>query len=336
MAIRVGIVGFGLGATAFHLPFLLVNPEYRVVAVASSDEGKVRAKLSEARVFKTPEELFRDKEVDLVLIASPTYTHFTLARLALLAGKHVVIDKPFVAHVAEGEELISIATHKGVVLSVYHNRRWDADYLTALQVTHSGALGEVMLYEAHADRFRPVVMPERWREKPLPGSGALYDVGSHLIDQALQLFGEPERVTGEACVQRENGVTTDFFSVTLQFGLRRAVLRSSSLRLAPGPRFELHGTLGSFVKPGHDRQEERLRAGHSPADPSWGSDEPSDFGTLTTMNDGKISAQVVPSIPGNWGHFYTTLAKSITKGELPPVPAEEALEVIRVIEQVEN
>lgn len=326
--ITVGLVGYGLAGRVFHAPLLGAEPRLRLAAVASRRLDEVKAILPGVIVHPTPEALLEDAAVDLVVLASPNETHAPLARAALLAGKHVVVDKPFTITSAEAAELAALGARCGLVLSVFHNRRWDADFRTARDCIERGLLGEVMSYEAHFDRFRPAIKPG-WREQEVPGSGILYDLGAHLIDQALCLFGLPRAVTADLLAQRAEARAVDYFHVTLDYGRRRAILRSSTLIREPGPRFAIHGEGGSFLKHGIDGQEEALRAGRAPGAPGWGHEDPSAFGTLVTAAGER---RTVPSLPGSYEAYYRGIAAAILDGAPPPVTAEEAGRVIRVIE----
>jgi scyllo-inositol 2-dehydrogenase (NADP+) len=250
---------------------------------------------------------------------------------ALVAGKHVVVDKPFVPTSAEADELIGLAARAGRLLSVFHNRRWDADFLTVERCVRTGLLGTVSTYIARYDRFRPQ-RSDSWLEQDLPGSGLLYDLGSHMVDQALQLFGLPETVAADVRARRPGAVVDDDVHVVLGYDGLRAVLQAGSLLRAPGPRFEVHGTTGSFVKRGMDSQEPALRAGARPGDPAWGAEPQDQYGTLTTELGGMPLTGRLTTLPGAYESFYRQMARAVA-GEGPvPVPAEEARDAVRVIE----
>lgn len=225
--IGVGIVGFGFSSTTFHIPLLQTIEEYDIRAVLSSKEEVVKEALPHANVVSTIDELVKRADIDLVVITSPNTTHFPYVKEAILNGKHVVVEKPFVVSIEEGEELISLAEQHNVVLSVYHNRRFDNDFLTIKKLLEEDRIGNVYAYEAHFDRFRPHVR-DRWREKNLPGSGILYDLGSHLIDQALSLFGKPNAISADVIKQRPGAEIDDYFHIVLHYGVKRVILRSSS------------------------------------------------------------------------------------------------------------
>lgn len=325
--IRTGLIGFGLGGSAFHAPLLEATAELQLAAIATSKTEAVHARYPGVAVT-TPEALIADPELRLVIISTPNDTHYQLASAALEAGKHVVIDKPFATSIAEAERLIALAkTHRRLAIP-FHNRRWDSDFLTMRKLIDSGRLGEIMLCEAHWDRFRPgLVQP--WKESLAAGAGQLPDLGPHLIDQALLLFGMPEGVLGDLAVQRDAGEIDDYFDVTLFYGARRVVLSSSRLVAAARPRFGVHGRLGSFVKYGLDPQEAALRAGGSPDDDGYGVEPVAIHGVLTP---GEGASETVASEKGDYRRFYAGVAKAIAGNAPAPVAAEEALAGLRIIE----
>jgi scyllo-inositol 2-dehydrogenase (NADP+) len=306
LTVRTGLIGHGLGGKAFHEPLLRAAGRLSLRAIATR------------RSTPDPAGLIADPEIDLIVVSTPNHSHFPLAKAALEAGKHVVIDKPFTVTLAEADALITLARDRGLILTVFHNRRWDGDFLTVQRLLASGRLGEVMRYEAHWDRFRPAIRPG-WKEEAGPGTGVLGDLGPHLIDQALLLFGAPDGVEGDLERQRDGSVVEDYFAITLRYGRRRVILTSSLLAAAPRPRFGLYGTKGSFVKYGLDPQEPQALAGMSPADPGFGVEDAEWHGTLT-LADG--TAERVPAERGDYLAYYEGVAAAILDGA--PVPVEPA------------
>jgi len=325
--LRTGLIGFGLAGRHFHMPLIAAEPRLKIAAVASSQGEAVRAVLPGARVYARAEELLADPTIDLVVIATPNALHAPLARAALDAGKHVVVDKPFVTDPNDGPALIERAREHGRVLSVFHNRRWDGDFLTVQRLVREYRLGEIRLAEFCWDRFRPAIK-SGWREAPAEGSGLLADLGPHLVDQALLLFGRPKTVAGEVLAQRAGAQVDDYFALTLGYGRMRVRLCASTLIAAPRPRFALHGTRGSFVKHAIDPQEAVLRAGGSVASPHYGEEPPAAHGQLTAP-DGTVST--IPTERGDWRRFYALLADAILDGKPPPVTPEDALDGLRLI-----
>ncbi|MGG4554217.1 oxidoreductase [Paenibacillus sp. FSL W8-0186] len=331
MAIQVGLIGFGLSGSVFHAPLIDRTEGMTLAAVVSSQPAKVKGIYPQAKVYEDVETLLSDPEIQLVVVSSPNLTHYEYAAQALEAGKHVVVEKPFTNSSAEADRLIALAKEKKLLLTVYHNRRWDNDFLTISRLLDSGVLGSVSYYEAHFDRFRPEVTG-RWREQDLPGSGILYDLGSHLIDQALTLFGKPNTVWADLRKERRGSKANDYFHLVLGYSNLRVVLHSGSLVREQGPRFILHGDRGSFIKHGFDPQEAQLRKGSGPGDENWGRDNEANYGKLTTDIGGLAVSGTVETLTGSYETFYRKLADAISSGQPSPVAAEDARDVIRIIE----
>ena len=310
--IRVALLGRGMAGTVFHAPLIRALPAFELATVAGAAEA--------AAAIASP-------DVDLVVVATPNLSHFPLAAAALEAGKHVVVDKPFAVTLAEADALIELAAAKNRVLTVFHNRRWDGDFLTVRRLVESGRLGDVLLFEAAWDRFRPVPRAG-WREQPAAGAGLLWDLGPHLVDQALLLFGRPDGVSGDVAIQRPGASADDYFDLTLRYGAMRARLSASNLVAEPRPRFALHGTGGSFVKFGLDPQEEALRRGVSPLDPGFGREAAPSDGILTRA-DG--SREAVATVPGRYLAFYEGVAAAVGHGAPPPVDPSDARRGLEII-----
>lgn len=304
--IRVGLAGYGLAGSVFHAPLIRACDRMRLSAVLTS-------RAVPECVGSLDELLERS---DLVVVATPNTTHFEIAAAALNAGKHVVVDKPLAVTVDEADRLIALARERRRVLSVFHNRRWDSDFLTVQKVLPQ--LGELNLFEAHWDRFRPEIKGG-WREEPQPGGGVLSDLGPHMIDQALALFGMPEAISGDLLAQRTRAKVDDYFDLTLHYGDRRVCLRCSTLVVQPRPRFALYGTAASFVKYGLDPQEAQLKSGMGPRDDGFAFDE--NDGTLT-FGDGRSGK--VPSERGDYLAFYEAVADAVLDGAPVPVDPVDA------------
>lgn len=257
-SIRVGLIGYGYASKTFHAPLIAGTPGMALAAVSSSDATKVHADWPSVPVVSEPKHLFNDPNIDLIVIPTPNDTHFPLAKAALEAGKHVIVDKPFTVTLSQARELDALAKSFGRVLSVFHNRRWDSDFLTVKALLNEGTLGEILFFESHFDRFRPQVR-NRWREQAGPGSGIWYDLAPHLLDQAVNLFGLPVSMTVDLAQLRPGAQTTDYFHAVLSYPQRRIVLHGTMVAAAESARYILHGTRGSFVKFGLDPQEERLK-----------------------------------------------------------------------------
>ena len=326
--IPTGLIGYGTAGAFFHAPLIAAAEGLRLAAIGSRRVEEISRDFPEARAYENPQDLLSDPAIELVVIASPNDTHASLARAALDAGKHVVVDKPFTLNAAEAEALIALAAEKRRLVSVFQNRRWDNDFLTVRRLVEDGRLGEVVYFEAHFDRFRPEIK-QGWRETEVPGSGLLYDLGAHLIDQALVLFGLPRAVTADVTRQRAAAKVDDYFHVVLDYGHRRAVLHASVLVRDPGPRYLVHGDGGSFVKYGIDGQEAALREGKRPGGPGWGEDDPALFGRFT---DADGTSTTIDTLPGRYTAYYDGVAAAIRGEHDLPVLAHEARDVIRVIE----
>jgi predicted dehydrogenase len=327
--LNVGVVGYGFATKTFHAPLISSLPGLRLAAISTSGPEKVKADWPEAAIETTPEALFIRPDIDLVVIPTPNETHFPLAKAALAAGKHVVVDKPFTVTLAEASQLNAQATTADRVLSVFHNRRWDSDFLTLKQVLASGQLGAISHFESHFDRYRPEVRA-RWREQALPGSGQWFDLGSHLLDQALQLFGLPESITLDLACQRENAQADDYFHAILRYGQHRVILHGGSLVSVPAARFTVHGRQGSFIKYGLDPQEDALKAGNFPPSATWGEDRVA--ATLTVWSGDKPQTTELAGVPGDYPAYYAAVRDAILGLGPNPVTAIEAMRVIALLE----
>lgn len=325
---RVALIGYGFAGKTFHAPLIGAIDGLEIVVVASSDAGKVYADLPGMSVVNDPQRAIADPRVELVIIASPNDTHAPLARAALHAGKHVVVDKPFALDLAEARELAELATRCKKTLSVFHNRRWDSDFLGVKDAIERGVLGEVAHFESHFDRFRPVPR-DRWRERAGAGAGGglWHDLGPHLIDQALVLFGLPERIQANLAIQRQGAQATDWAHVVLEYGSRRVILHASMLVAGGNSRFTVHGTRGSLVKHHADRQEAQLLAGMHPGATGWGEDHDA---MIFYAGDGTVSR--LPTPAGDQRNYYALLRDALTDEGPNPVSPLQAVTVMAVLE----
>ncbi len=324
--IKTAVIGYGLSAKTFHLPFIVQQPELELVAISSS-QPQLQLDYPHLKHYQNGDELIRLTDAGLVVITSPNDSHYPLAKQALLAGKHVLVEKPFVLTAAQGQELFALADQQQRQLFVYHNRRFDGDFLTLKQIVHSGELGAIRYFESHFDRFRPVPRP-RWREQQGAGTGILYDLGPHLIDQAIALFGAPEALTARCRALRQGSETVDYFHLLLHYSDKEVVLHSSPFSALPTTRFILQGDLGSYHKTGLDPQEDALRAGQKPVGEQWGLEPEAMYGVMATA-DGE---RRYPTLAGNYQRFYQQLVAALQHGKTSPVYAAEALQGIRLIE----
>jgi len=332
--LRVGLIGFGYAGKTFHAPLIRAMPGLELAAVASSDAGKVRAALgSNTVVFSRAEDLIAQADIDLLVIASPNATHFELATLALEAGKHVVVDKPFTANAAEAMQLAALARERSRLLSVFHNRRWDSTTRTANKLLASGMLGQIRYAAMHYDRFRPQPV-DRWKEDTAAGGGLWMDLGPHLLDEALCYFGQPLAIQADIAAVRPGAGADDTLHARLRYadGLR-VNLQASMLGALPRPRLILQGTLGTYGKQGLDPQEAALKAGRLPApadDAAWGID--AEDGIAVLGQDSGTRRIAVPTENGAYPAYYRQVAEAIRGRAANPVPPEEAVAVMRLLD----
>ncbi|MBX3254104.1 MAG: oxidoreductase [Chitinophagaceae bacterium] len=331
--IKVGVVGFGISAKVFHLPFITTLPEqYELVSILQRKGDEAKAQFPQAKIVRTIEELVQDPEIDLVVITTPNDTHFPYSKMALEAGKHVVLEKPFTNTAEEGRQLVEIAKASGKILSVYQNRRYVSDFSTIKEILDNKLLGEVHEFEAHYDRYRAEERPAAWREAPLPGSGILYDLGAHIIDQVLYFFGMPQNITADIRLQRPHARVDDYFNIWLDYGFNKVILHAGMLVREPGPRYMIQGTLGSFIKYGEDPQEARLRAGELPVDDDWGQEKEDTFGLLHTVINGETVKKKYPSLRGSYADYYLELYQTIVHGAPLREKPEHGYNTIRIME----
>jgi predicted dehydrogenase len=330
--IQTAIIGFGLSGRVFHAPFIHTHPGFKLHSVVERKGSLSREIYPYVRVCKDYKELLEDDSVELVVIATPNIFHFEQAGNLLRAGKHVVIEKPFTPTSDEADELIRIAEAEGRKMFVYQNRRWDGDFKTLELVVYHGYLGEILEYEAHFDRFAPGARRSPWRDEALPGGGVLYDLGAHLIDQALVLFGLPHSIFADIRWQREGSRVDDYFEINLYYKRLKVTLKASVFVKEPGPRYILHGTKGSFIKYGIDPQEELLKEGAMPDLSEWGNDNPDYYGILHAEIHGQQFYGNIETEAGNYMGFYDNVYDVLTRGAEQAIKPEEARNVIRIIE----
>lgn len=325
--IKTAIVGYGFSSKTFHIPFLESLNEFEFVAISSSQQDTVRQALPNIQYFAEAEQMISRSDAELIIITAPNDVHFSLAKLALENDKHVVIEKPFVTNVNDGQTLIALAQEKQKVLSVYHNRRWDGDFLTVKSLIETNQLGNIKSFNSHFDRFRPTVRA-RWREQASIGGGILFDLGPHLIDQALELFGLPEAITAQCKIMRDNATNIDYFDLVLHYPNHLVNLHADLFSAGPNRRFSVLGDKGSYEKFGLDPQEARLIEGVSPSPDSWADEQPEQFGLLYDAEQ----TTVVPTLRGGYQQYYQQMANAIRNNGKNPVSATSALCNIRLIE----
>jgi len=331
--VRVGLIGFGLAGQAFHAPMIRGVEGMELACVLERHTNNARARYPEVRIARSFDEMLSDKSINVIVVATPNDTHFSYTKEALEAGRHVVIDKPMTPTLKEAEELVRLANQRGLLLSVYQDRRWDGAYVTVRKLIQSGVLGTVMEYETRFDRFRLDAKPGAWREvADFPAAGVLWDLGPHLIDGALVLFGEPESIYAAALCQRESAKVDDAFDVILQYPRLRATLRARIIAYAPSHHLLVHGTKGSFVKYGMDPQEEILRSPNYPDGLDWGKDwglEPEkQWGTLSRAGE---APRKIQTERGDYRGFYVNFRDAVEKKAPLDVPPEQFLRTQRAL-----
>ena len=330
--IDVGLIGFGLAGRLFHAPMISAVRGLRLAAILQRHGDEASEAYPAAKIGRSLDELLAIDSIQLVVIATPNTTHFDLARQCLTAGRDVVVDKPFTPTYAEAAELVAIAQKSGRLISVYQNRRWDGDFQTIQQLIAQHKLARIVLFESHFDRFRPQPKANVWRERAEPGSGVLFDLGPHLIDQALVLFGEPEAVSADVRIEREGGVTDDAFEVVLRYPKMRALLRAGVLVSTQTPRFVVQGTGGGYLKYGLDPQEDALKRGERPSGGSWGYEAPERWGMLFTAQGDSFVTEKLPTLPGDYRKYYENVRDAILGTAQLAVTPQQALQVMRALE----
>jgi len=321
--LNVGLVGFGFAGKVFHAPVIRAVDGLRLTTIVQR-HGPPDQRFADVEFVRSVDELLTRK-IDLVVVATPNTSHHAIAKQALLAGRHVVVDKPFTPTLAEAQDLVQIAKQQRRIVTVYQDRRYTGDFVTVQNVVAEGVLGRVVLFESHFDRFRPAQKPNAWREEPLPGSGVWFDIGPHLFDQALLLFGTPEAIGADIRIEREGGRVDDAFDVTLYYRHTRAVLRASMLRPPVGPTWIVSGTKGSFVKYGMDPQEAALKEGRTPDEPDWDTDPPDLHGQLIASD----ATRTVPTRRSSFAQYYENVRDAMLGTAALAVTPEWSLDVMR-------
>jgi len=334
--IHTGIIGFGLSGRVFHAPFIQVVDGFELTAVSTNNVQSrklIRQRYPQTMIAANADEIISQPNIDLVIVASPSRFHYEQAKAALLAGKHVVVEKPFTPTSSEADELIRIAKEKNVILTVYHNRRFDSDFKTVKKLIQSNLLGEIVEFEFHTDRYAPEPKTTRiWKDQLLPASGSLYDLGSHQLDQALQLFGLPESVTADIGTQRKWCQNDDYYNILLKYPRLNVILKSSMLAKIKRPTFHVIGTKGTFTKYGVDIQEEQSGKEITPDNVDWGKESEVIWGNIDTEWNGIKIKGKIESETGDYKDFFINLRDAVNGKAEIAVKSSEARNVIRIIE----
>jgi predicted dehydrogenase len=334
--INVGLIGFGLSGCVFQAPIIASIPEFNLLKIYTTNPVGIR-KIKElypgTSIATDVGEIMKDESIQLVIVASPNTSHFSTAKEAIISEKHVIVEKPFTVTSKEADNLITLSKKYGRILSAYQNRRWDSDFKTVKKVVGSGLLGNLVECEIHYNRFRNCVKENAWREECTPGSGVLYDLGSHLVDQALVLFGIPDNVYADLRIQRPEGKVDDSFEMTMSYKGLKVTLKAGMLIRGELPRYMLFGDKGSFIKYGTDVQEEDLKAGFTPSiKQPWGKESEEIYGTMNTTINGVNIAGKVESEIGDYRDYYNNIYRAIKHNEDIAVSAVDARNVIRLLE----
>ncbi len=329
--IKCGLCSYGMSGRVFHGPLIDAHPKLELSAVLERNHDNAIKQYPGIKVYRALTDLLNDQDIELVVVNVPDHLHTSFSQAALEAGKHVVVEKPLTLSVADGQHLISLAERLKFGLFVFQNRRWDSDFLTIQKIIESGKLGRVVEYEAHFDRFRPDPPKNTWKEDEKLGPGLLFNLGAHLIDQALELFGWPEAVYADIRKIRKETRIIDYFNLSLYYSEHTAILKSSYLVKKEVAKYIIHGNKGSFIKSGSDPQEERLNQGWKADHPDIGLESPKDWGKIYTRNN-STQGEIIESVPGNYLKFYDDVYEEISGNAKVAVSAEEGLDVIKIIE----
>ncbi len=329
--IKTALLSYGMSGKVFHAPFLDFHPGFELLGSWERSQRRIQEDYPSVRSYASFEDLLED-DVDLVVINTPVETHFDYAKRALLAGKHALVEKAFTTTAAQAEELDEIAKAKGLKLAVFQNRRWDSDFKTVSEIVRSEILGDIVEAEFHFDRYNPILSPKKHKETPNPGAGILKDLGPHLIDQAVCLFGYPEAVFADIRITRTDSVVDDWIDLLLYYPDFRVRLKASFFIREAVPAFIVHGKRGSFLKPRGDVQEADLKAGRKPNLEDWGKESMDKEGLLHTENSAGIIYEKVPTMSGNYYDFFDGLYEAIIHDKAEPVTAVDGMNVMRIIE----
>jgi scyllo-inositol 2-dehydrogenase (NADP+) len=335
-SVNIGLIGFGMAGQIFHAPFIEAVEGLNLTVVQTSNEANIkfaRRNYPDTKIVGETSALLADDEIDLVFVGTPTHTHFELAKKVLEAGKHAVVEKPFTVSSSEGFKLARLAESRGLILSIHQNRRWDSDFLTVRKIVEKKMLGRLVEAEIHYDRYRPAFRGNTWKEENLPGTGVLYDLGSHLIDQAQTLFGLPDAVTADIRTQRTGGEIPDNFEVILHYADLKVTLKSGMLVREPLPHYILLGEKGAFIKYGMDVQEADLNAGKVPLTAKdWGVEPEDLWGKINTEFEGVHLIGKVESEPGNYRKFFENIRDAVLQNAPLIVTAGQAANTIKIVE----
>ena len=331
-AIKTAILSFGMSGRVFHAPFIALNPGFELAGIWERTKSESLEFYPNIKIYRSLDEILNDESIELVIVNTPTNTHYEYSKKVLLAGKHAVVEKAFTTSIAEAIELEELARSVNKKISVYQNRRWDSDFKTVRKIIEEGWLGNIVEAEIHYDRYRVALSAKLHKEIPGPGAGVLNDLGPHLVDQAICLFGMPLAVYADIRITRPNSLVDDYFELLLNYSDKVVRLKASCLVREPFPSYIIHGLKGSFHKSRTDVQETALLANQKPNLPNWGVEPIVERGYLHTEKDGNIIREKVPTEIGNYGTYYALVEKAIRENKEMPVTAQEGIQVMKIIE----
>lgn len=330
--IKTAILSFGLSGKVFHAPFIVLHKGFELVGIWERTRSESAEAYPGIKIYRSLEEVLADDTVELVVVNTPTATHFEYAKKSLEAGKHVVVEKAFTTTTAEAIELKKIAEEQQRLLSVFQNRRWDSDFKTVRQIIEEGWLGEIMEAEIHFDRYKEELSPKAHKETPAPGAGVLNDLSPHLIDQAIMLFGMPDAVFADLRKTRPGSQVDDYFEILFYYPMLRVRLKSGYQVREPFPAYVIHGRKGSFHKSRGDVQETMLLAGHKPNLTDWGTEPESEQGLLHTEKDGEVIRKKIPTLRGTYYDYYDGIYQALRNNQPVPVSADDGIRVMQIID----
>ena len=329
--IKTALVSFGMSGRVFHAPFIHLNPNFILAGAWERSSKNIQSVYPGVTSYASYDEILSDPSIDLVVVNSPNDTHFAYTKQALLAGKHVVVEKSFTVIVEEAEELAALAVQQQKILTVYQNRRFDADFLTIQKLIAQNKIGHLLDVQISYERYRTTLSPKVHKEQPTPGAGVLLDLGPHLVDQAIQLSGMPTAVFADLRITRSVSVVDDYFTLLLYYPTHRILLTSGMVFMQQGPGYKIYGTKGCFIKNRSDVQEDLLLAGHKPGGDNWGKEDPKNYGTLSTDTDGVITSAIIESERGDYGKYYEAVAGAILENKPVPVTPQEGINIMKVL-----
>ncbi|MDP3667244.1 MAG: Gfo/Idh/MocA family oxidoreductase [Sediminibacterium sp.] len=331
LPIKTAILSFGVSGRVFHAPFIHLHPGFELYGVWERTKSESASFYPGIKLFRTLEELLADESIELVIVNTPTATHFEYTKKVLATGKHAVVEKAFTTSVEEAIELKELADSSGKVVSVFQNRRWDSDFKTVKKIIQEGWLGEIMEAEFHFDRYKEELSPKTHKEIPSPGAGLLNDLGPHLIDQALHLFGLPQSVFADLRITRQGSQVDDYFEILFYYPNLRVRLKAGYQVREPIPAYVVHGRKGSFLKSRGDVQESHLMANQVPNLQEWGTEAETEQGLLHTEKDGRLLRKRVPTLQGNYYAYYEGIYQSIRNHAPIQVTTQDGMNVMKVI-----